>query len=128
VSVENLSAETAPGVVYERYLREGVLAFQRCGGCRDAVFFPRVLCPACGSDDLSWEESSGGGTVYSVTSLHPRGADSYNVSLIDLDDGFRMMSNVVGIPASEVAIGMRVQAQITARDDEVLPLFVKASE
>ena len=66
-----LTAENAPGVVYERYLSEGVLAYQRCSACDSAVFYPRVLCPRCGSPELRWEASEGKGTVYSVTTLHP---------------------------------------------------------
>ena len=125
VSVEELSPQTAPGVVYERYLREGILAFQRCGGCRHAIFFPRVLCPACGGDDLTWEESAGLGTVYSTTVNHPRGADAVNVSLVDLDEGFRVMTNVIEMPAADVHIGMRVRVQIDTSAENPLPLFVK---
>ena len=120
-----LTAETAPGVVYERYLSEGVLAYQRCSACDSAVFYPRVLCPRCGSPELRWEASEGKGTVYSVTTLHPRNEDSYNVSLIDLAEGFRMMTNVVGGPAEDVHIGMPVRVQINQRGDENLPQFIK---
>lgn len=125
MTVEDLSPETAPGVVYEKYLSAGTLAFQRCGGCQHAIFFPRVLCPACGGDDLSWEESAGTGTVYSTTTNHPRAAEPVNISLVDLDEGFRMMTRVVGVPASDVHIGMRVHLQIDTSAETPLPLFVE---
>lgn len=125
VTVEDLSPETAPGVVYDRYLKEGKLAFQRCTACDKAIFFPRVLCPACGSDQLRWEESAGTGTVYSTTTNHPRNQDPVNISLIDVDEGFRMMSSVVGTPAADVTIGLRVKVQVETGVDEPRPLFVK---
>ena len=122
--VDELSADTAPGVVYERFLGEGILAYQRCDICQRAVFYPRVLCRYCGSDQLHWQRSEGRGTVYAVTVLHPRGEEPYSVSLIDMDEGFRMMSNVVDVPASDVQIGDRVRAEVREGPDGRLPLFV----
>jgi len=95
-------------VRFREGLSGGVLLFQRCAACGDAVFPPRVVCPHCGAGELATEQSSGTGTVYSTTAVTRRDADPYTVSLIDLDEGFRMMSTVVGIPANEVRIGQRV--------------------
>jgi uncharacterized OB-fold protein len=121
--VDELSAETAPGVVYDRFLADGILAYQRCLDCGQAVFHPRVLCRFCGSDSMRWHRSAGRGTVYAVTTLHPRDEAAYNVSLVDIDEGFRMMSNVIGIEPSEVRIGVRVRLEIQQVGDEPLPLF-----
>ena len=86
------------------------LHFQRCGACAAAIHPPRPLCPVCGSHDLAMVESSGTGTVYSTSDLHTR-EETYNVSLVDLDDGYRVMSTVhVG-----VEIGARVRGSV---DDE----------
>ena len=57
----------APVEVYRSYLKEGRLGFQRCRGCRSAIFYPRVLCPVCGSTSLAWETSGGRGTGYTTT-------------------------------------------------------------
>ena len=122
--VDELSAETAPGVVYDRFLAEGILAYQRCDICQRAVFYPRVLCRYCGSDQLHWKKSEGRGTVYAVTALHPRSEEPYNVSLIDMDEGFRVMSNVVDVPPSRVQIGDRVLVDVREGADGPLPLFV----
>lgn len=122
--VDELSAETAPGVVYQRFLAEGTLAYQRCDACQRAIFHPRVLCRYCGSDELHWQRSEGLGTVYASTQLHPRDEDPYNVSLIDMDEGFRMMSNVVDVPASQVRIGERVRVDVREGADGMLPQFV----
>src|SRR3954468_15586886 len=74
----------APAEVYKRYLEGGKLGFQRCGECSSVVFYPRVLCPFCGSASLLWETSSGRGTVYATTAVHRREAEPYNVALVDL--------------------------------------------
>jgi uncharacterized OB-fold protein len=122
--VGELSQETAPGVVYDRYLANGQLVYQRCEEFDHVIFYPRVLCPVCGSGSLSWHVSNGTGTVYAVTALHPRDSAAYNVSLVDLDEGFRMMTNVVGVDATEVTIGARVRLQIDTAAETPLPLFV----
>ncbi len=69
---EGVTAAGAPAEVYRRYLTEGKLGFQQCQGCRSAVFYPRVLCPVCGSTSLTWEESGGRGTVYATTAVYHR--------------------------------------------------------
>lgn len=68
---------------------------------------PRPICPVCGSSSLAWEESAGRGTVYSSTDVHAR-EETYNVALVDLDEGVRVMSTVeVG-----AAIGARVRGHV----------------
>lgn len=118
-----LSSESAPGVIYDQYLEEGSLAYQHCTTCDAAVFPPRVLCPelTCSGSTLEWRTSSGGGTVHSVTWLRPRDRDPYNVVLVDVDEGFRMMSNVVG--SDDVTIGTRVHGSIKEVDGQLLPIF-----
>jgi uncharacterized protein len=87
-------------------------AYQRCEDCGSAIHPRRVLCPACGSRRLADERASGHGVVYSTTTVHAR-EGPYNVVLVDLDEGIRVMSEVVGIAPDDVRIGMRVRA----RDD-----------
>jgi len=83
------------------------LHYQRCASCAAAVHPPRPLCPVCGARELGWEESAGEGTVYSTSDVHAR-EETYNVSLVDLDEGYRVMSTVeVG-----VAIGTRVRGRV----------------
>lgn len=87
-------------------------AYQRCEDCSAAIHPRRVLCPACGSRRLADERSAGRGVVYSTTTVHARDG-SHNVALVDLDEGVRVMSEVVGIAPDDVRIGMGVRA----RDD-----------
>ncbi|MFJ6852460.1 Zn-ribbon domain-containing OB-fold protein [Streptomyces sp. NPDC091271] len=115
----------APATGYAEGLAAGELRFQHCAACDRAVFYPRVLCPHCGADDaLSWRTSSGRGVVYASTVLHKRGTDPYNVALVDLDEGFRMMSRIEGVPPEDVAIGSPVRLDVvTGEDGEALAVF-----
>ena len=103
-----------PDRAYAAYLAQGRFMLQRCTACHDTIFFPRVLCPHCGHPELEWTAASGAATVYSTTVIRrsaSRGGD-YNVVLVDLDEGPRMMSRVAGISAEAVRIGMKVTAMI----------------
>ena len=82
------------------------LHFQRCASCASAVHPPRPMCPVCGSRELGWEESAGHGTVYSSSDVHTR-EGAHNVALVDLDEGFRVMSTV----ELGVAVGTRVRGR-----------------
>ena len=99
---------------YQASLDAGRFQIQRCNDCRQHVFFPRQICPHCGSINLDWIAPSGSGTVYSTSVVRrkPEAGGEYNVALIDLDEQVRMMSRVEGIAPAEVKIGMRVQAQV----------------
>jgi uncharacterized OB-fold protein len=117
--------EEAPIRGYQRYLESGKLAFLRCSECGTAIFYPRVLCPPCGSDALEWQTSSGRGTVYATTTVYRKSAAPYNVALVDLEEGFRMMTRVEGVPAEEVEIGARVLLKVSpAGMDEEAPVAV----
>ncbi len=117
-----LSPDTAPDMVFEQFLDAGVLAFQRCTACTHAVFPPRVLCPACGDPRLEWQNSSGEGVVYSVTTLAPRGHEPYAVALVDLDEGFRMLAEVDAEPDA-VHVGMQVEVGWEDHDEIAIPVF-----
>jgi uncharacterized OB-fold protein len=113
---------TAPLDVYMAHLARGELAFQRTQD-GTPVFFPRLVAPRSGETDLQWHVSAGLGTVYTVTTIHPKGEPDYNVSLIEMDEGFRLMSRVEGVEAAAVRIGMRVRVRVT-HDAEGTPLPV----
>ena len=126
MSDEMAPAEEAPATTYRRHLQNGKLCYQRCADCSAAVFYPRVLCPVCGSGALEWRESAGRGTVYATTAVHSRNRDPRNVVLVDLDEGFRMMSRVEGLPAGEVEIGARVRFEVSrGEEDEPVAVFVR---
>jgi uncharacterized OB-fold protein len=118
----------SPLAVYQAHLDKGELAYQWSPQAGRAVFYPRVLCPFTGSDRLEWRLSAGFGTVYATTVTHPREGAPYNVALIDLDEGFRMMSRVEDLPPEAVKIGMRVRFRVhrPGGDDQAYPVFVSA--
>jgi uncharacterized protein len=120
------AAAGAPAEVYRRYLEGGRLGFQRCRDCSSAVFYPRVLCPVCGSISLEWQTSGGRGVVYATTAVYRRDDEPYNVALVDLEEGFRMMSRVEGVPAEEVEIGLRVRFEMREEDDGPVAVFLPA--
>ncbi len=100
--------DASPLTTYQDYLDQGILAFQRDGETGAAVFYPRLIAPRTGAA-LSWHHASGLGTVHATTVVHPQQGEPYNVALIDLDEGFRMMSRVEDIPPEAVHIGLRVR-------------------
>jgi len=110
---------------YQEALDAGRFMIQHCGACGKHVFFPRELCPHCGATQLEWVQPKGGGTVYAVTTIRRKveAGGAYNVSLIDLDEGVRMMSRVEGMDAEAVRIGLRVRARVAAHDGHGLVVF-----
>ncbi len=115
--------------------KEHRLTYQTCRACSKVVFYPRAHCPHCGSRDLEWHDSKGFGTVYtySVVRLnrHPAFADlgPYAVAYVDLDEGFRMLTNIVGVadPVKDVRIGMRVKVRWEDQESGIsLPMFEPA--
>lgn len=115
------AASSSPLARYRDHLARGELAYQFDAASGRAVFYPRVVGPATGNADLEWRVSAGLGRVYAVTVLSPRNEDPYNVVLVDMDEGFRLMSRVEGVPAEEVWIGMRVRARVHEPSDGSAP-------
>jgi uncharacterized OB-fold protein len=107
------------------------LRYQRCADCGTIVFYARQHCTSCLGHSLEWETSAGEGTVYTYSvvrqSYHPffRSRSPYAVAWIDLDEGFRMMSNVVGVddPTTGVQIGQRVRVEWEDHEEVSIPLF-----
>src|SRR5579859_8123460 len=88
-------------------------------------FYPRVAEPGTGSTDLEWIEATGLGTVYATTVVRVRPPQShYNVAIIELDDGPRLLSRVEHTDPLDVFIGMRVRAQIIPFEDQHAVVFV----
>src|SRR5712671_5143746 len=118
----------SPLRVYLDHLERGELAYQFSLAAGRPVFFPRVLCPFTGSDRLEWRVSAGIGTVYATTIVHPAEGAPFNVALIDCDEGFRLMSRVEDIAASDVKIGMRVKFRVHSQGGEEPPIPVFTPE
>ena len=100
---------------YWEYLKQHQLHIQRCQQCEQFFFPPRDFCPHCLSSEVAWTPVSGRGTVYSWVTMHRAYTPAfesevpYNVSLVDLDEGVRLFTNVIGCEPSAVRCGMRVR-------------------
>lgn len=101
------------------------LVLQRCHACGRYVYYPRALCPHCLSDDLRWTPVSGRGSVYSFTVARRPTASvfadwvPYVIAVIELEEGPRMTTNVVGCAPEDVRIGMAVEVVFEDVTDEV---------
>jgi uncharacterized OB-fold protein len=121
MAADRRSAEVplGPEAIFAQALDQGHFKIQRCQACRKHVFYPRLICPHCGADDLEWLKPSGWGVVYSTTVVRrkPAQGGDYNIALIDLEEGPRLMSRVEGIDPSAVRIGLKVRARLVKDDD-----------
>ena len=113
---------------------EGRLLIRACKACGARHFMPRNQCPECWSDQLEWVESTGRGTVYSLSTVHRAptpdfGAKTpYVIAMIDLDEGPRMFSNLIGEGAAEARIGDRVEVVFEERAEGFkLPQFQRSA-
>lgn len=114
----------SPVEQYRAFLARGELAYQVDEAGR-ALFYPRVTAPAGYRGELRWSISRGLGTVYATTFVSPRGEPAYNVALVDMDEGFRLMSRIESIAADQVRIGMRVTMRVhpAEGDEGPYPVF-----
>lgn len=105
----------------------GELRVRHCTRCGARFRFLSQWCPQCWSLDLDWERTSGCATVTHYTVVHQPPIEAfetpYVLALVDLDEGVRMMTNIVNCAPQEVSIGMRVRVTFQARDDIMLPMF-----
>lgn len=102
----------------EHYWEEashGRLLVQLCGQCGHRQHYPGALCRRCWSGDLSWMQARGTGVVWTFTVVgmagHPAWKDEtpYILALVQLDEGPRLMTNVVDCPVDDIHVGQRVQ-------------------
>ncbi len=109
-------------------LATGVLRYQRCAACGQAITGRRVACTACGGVDLAWHTAAGTGTVWSVSTVHRapteawRAEAPYTLVLVTLDEGPRVMAH----GAADLVIGQRVQAQPAVLAGTALVRFMPA--
>lgn len=104
-----------------------------CNGCGRSFFTPQVACPHCWSQDWTWQQSSGDGTVYSSTVIHrgptPEFEVPYELAIVDLDEGWSMLANILGgRPGVPTPIGTRVGVcWIQLAEGHLLPAFTEVS-
>ncbi|MFN0092218.1 MAG: Zn-ribbon domain-containing OB-fold protein [Acidimicrobiales bacterium] len=108
----------------------GEFLIQRCGACQNAQHYGRYNCIRCGSTDLSWEQASGRGTVYTFTvarrPTHPKmaGLVPYVLAIVELAEGPHVTTNLVDVEPEAVQVGMPVEVCFEdAVDGVAIPLF-----
>jgi uncharacterized protein len=124
------SEATAP---YWDATRDQRLVLPWCTHCDRAFWFPREVCPGCLEPDVEWRPAAGTGVVYAASVHHKPGFGRspddgpYVVALVELPEGVRMMSNVIGVPPDDVVVGMPVAlAWHPLSDGRHLPMFTPA--
>ncbi len=111
--------------------RDGVLMLQWCRPCEAAFFPPSLYCPRCLSDDVEWREASGRGRLhtYVIAQRAAPGFEAevpYAIAIVELDEGPRLMSNIVGIPNTpdHLVLDMELRVAFESRGDGVrVPVF-----
>jgi len=110
-------------------LAQGELRIQHCAACSKYVFYPRSICPHCFAAELTWVKAAGRGEIYSYTVVRQafgRFSEDvpYVIAIVELDEGVRMMSRIVGTPPEDVKVGAAVQVTFEHFDEGVtLPYF-----
>jgi uncharacterized OB-fold protein len=121
VQAKPMPAPDACSRPYWEGANQGEFRFQRCRGCGKAQFYPRSACVHCQGTDLAWQVAAGLGRVASFSVVHRAplaafaGDVPYTLALVDLDEGFRFMCNVLNCDPAAVRIGMRVRVTFEAR-------------
>ncbi len=96
-------------------LTEGIVRLPHCASCEAVIWYPRPICPGCGNSDLTWQELSGRGTVYSFSIARRTPGrwgkhTPYVLAYVELDEGPRVMTNIVNCDPDTVVCGQPVQA------------------
>jgi uncharacterized protein len=104
-------------------LRRHEILIPRCQKCDKFFFYPRSICPYCLSDEIEWVKVSGRGKIYSFTVSYRPGHPAfvpdipYNIAVIELEEGVRMMTNIVGNGNEDLRVDLPVEAVF----DDVIP-------
>ena len=115
--------------------REGRLVIRRCNTCGEAFFYPRPFCPKCWSDDVAWIDASGRATLYTWSVVHVNDLPPfpervpYVAAIVTLEEGPRMMTNVVGVDFDDLDADMALQVTFRSISDEppvTIPVFEPA--
>ncbi len=123
--------ETAP---YWEAANRGELQIQRCHACSRYYFYPRSVCPHCGSTDVTWVTVSGRGHLHTYVISH-RPAPGfeeeapYAIAVVELEEGPRMMANIVGVPNTpeELVLEMPLEVRFEPRGEQMVPVFTPAA-
>lgn len=112
---------------------DGRLLIKRCADCMRTHAYPRPFCPHCWSDAVEWVEASGRASVYTFSIVRQNDLPPfkewlpYVAAIVDLEEGPRLMTNIVDCPIEDVRIGMEVELATREADDITVPVFRPSS-
>jgi uncharacterized OB-fold protein len=105
---------------------QGTLLLKKCRACSQVHYYPRPLCPFCGSDATEWQPAAGTGTIYSYSVMR-RAEVPYAIAYVTLDEGVTMMTNLVDCDFDRLRIGQKVRVVFTPTDGGApVPTFTPA--
>jgi len=112
-------SQSGPDLTFRDGLKRGEIKLQNCQSCGKFVFPPRVACPHCYGTELDLQQVSGLGEVHTTTTVRrkPERGGDYNVCMVELSEGPRMMTRVENIAPDKVSIGMAVKLFVGEIDD-----------
>jgi uncharacterized protein len=115
-----------PSAAFWSAANERALVVQRCEACGTYIFRPRRACTFCLSPDVRWVRSSGIGELHSFSTVHRSSGpcDQYVVAIVQLEEGWHMLTNIVGSGGDELRIGMQVRVTFEEKDGRLRPVFV----
>lgn len=116
-----------PQAVFENGLRDGRFMLQRNRSTGEYVFYPRVLAPGSGETDLEWVEAGGLGSIYAITVNRSHG-EKYNIALIDLAEGPRMMSAVVDCETAPIGAAVRAEIELRGGSPRIVFRLIEKSD
>ena len=126
---ERKIASPEPTVGTEAYwegARNGKLLLRHCTSCDKVHHYPRALCPHCFSDKLDWREASGKGKVYTYSVMR-RAPEPYVIAYVTLDEGIKMMTNIVDCDLDKVRIDQPVKVVFKPSENgQPVPMFAPA--
>ena len=106
---------------------EGKLALKKCGACGQAHHYPRAICPFCWSDKVSWVQAKGTGEIYTYSVTRRGGPVPYCIAYVALDEGPKMMTNIVDTDLDTIKIGQKVKVVFKKSENGMsIPMFAPA--
>ena len=102
---------------------QGKLLIKKCNACGEGHFYPRNICPFCFSDQTEWQEASGRGTIYTYSVMR-RAPVPYAIAYVELEEGPRIMTNIVDCDLDQIKIGQAVRLVFKPSDGgPPVPMF-----
>ena len=102
---------------------DGKLMIKKCNSCNKPHFYPRAICPRCFSDQTEWTEAKGTGEIYTF-SVMKRSKTPFAIAYVTLDEGVKMMTNIVDTDLDAIKIGQKVKVVFKPTvDGPPVPMF-----